>query len=648
MNEEAKNKLDWIEGRANRFMNGSPSISQKAGLVGSSSKPGQAVQAIASTAIPGDMSDLRSPVRSTIWETLTPGGGRRGLRRPGGRERTYRCPEGYQFGGRFTDSKWSTCGRQLFDIPGLAATLRQIAESLMGGGGGIGDQTPNVRLLAGADAGGDVLKSRAAQIPRVGAFNAAASRKGIDAAVLELTGSPNIPTMMIRRDGFPMQPVVTVGELRKVPDNRNMEGATFLMRAANIDMLGKEELGLLSNTGVTSLMYVLPNGSTIRMDKKRALTVGERRKLGKTVSAAAEIDNSDDPLRRLRTVLEDSGGGIGLTTDFKKISSADEVITSGKNKGKKKWVVEAFKGEAGKRRVSASAVADAAKPESESPVEKGKMISSLDGAVRHIRDGGNLSDIDPSILSAAIRKSGIYKTRKLGAGRTLFQRNDDGVSFTEVRSGRRFEHLGAHVAGSVQEQLGLLAPKVRFTDEGIERPYLVQTADSLAPGGRLASGRLRDSNADDLASLAVADYLTDTRGRSPSNVSRFTTDGDDRVISTFNAPSALAGLSAQELKKRRTLDLPDYLTNDGKALLAEMRASKLEFRKQILEIYETLLDRAKGFNWDRYISALRNDGKLSLAEQKHLDIVQGIYKLRLERLTASRDAFARLLEVDDE
>lgn len=646
MAQENTYESNWADKRAAVFLNSDYDLLGKAGLIGSGSKPGQAIQGIGSSAIPGDMSDLRSPIRSTIWETLTPGGGRRSLRRPGGRERTYRCPEGYQFGGRFTDSKWSTCGRQLFDVPGLAATLRQIAEALMGGGGGIGDQTPNVRILGGADAGGDVLKSRAAQIPRVSTFNAKANKDGVDAAVRDLTAYPSIPSMMIRRDGFPMQPVVSVGELRKVPDNRNMEGATFLMRAANIDMLGQEELGLLSNTGVTSLMYVMPNGSTIRMDKKRALSVGERRKLGKTVSAASQVDNSNDPLLRLQNVIDDSGGAIGLTTNFKGISNPDEVIPSGKNKGKKKWVVDAFKGSPGKTpTVSASNVKP--KPDSSATREVGKRIATLDGAVEHIKNGGSLADIDPAILAEAVRKSNMYTIRKAGGNRTLFRRKGEGVSFTEVTPSAKFEHLGAHLSGSVQEQLGLPSPKVRFTGEGTQRPYFVQTTDSLAPGVRPQTGKLRNTNARDILATAISDYLTDNRGRNPSNVGRLSIGKEERLISSFNAPSALAGLSAQELKKRRDLDFPDYLTSNNDNLLNEMRVSREDFRRQILATYEQLLTRARQFNWDRYISALRNDGKLSLAEQRHLEIVRDIYRLRLDRLSASKDAFARLLDVSN-
>jgi hypothetical protein len=45
----------------------------KVGIIGSNSTIGQAAQAIGSMAIPGNLSPLRSPVRSAGWSALTPG-----------------------------------------------------------------------------------------------------------------------------------------------------------------------------------------------------------------------------------------------------------------------------------------------------------------------------------------------------------------------------------------------------------------------------------------------------------------------------------------------------------------------------------------------------------------------------------------------
>ena len=627
---------NWIDARTRAF------ISEKAGIIGSGSGIGQAVQGAASIALPGDLSEVRSPVRSRLWSAVTPGGG--GIGRGGTpNERGYRCPEGYQFGGRFTDSKWSTCGRQLFDLPSLSRTLLQIAEASMQAGSGIGYLDPNVTPLGGVTPGtGKLIQSRMANIPRVGAMDKKKREDGLRIAVDELVNSLSVNSMLIRRDGFPMQPVVTVGELRKVPDNRNMEDAVFLMSAANIDMLGGEELGLLSNTGVSTLMYVLPNGSTIRMNKNRPLTVGERRKLGKTVSAASKIDNSTDALARLKAVKADSGDGISLETDFSKIRNAEEVVEGGKFDGKPRWTVEAFKG--AKKRVTPQTISNNAKPETDTNVQKSDKITNVENAIEHINNGGNLSEIDPSILLDAIKRSKVYKQQNLGAGKKLFKRSDGGVSFVEVSNGKEFEHLGAHLSSSLLEHLELPSPRVRIAGEGTNRPYLVQTADTVIPNGKVRQGvKLKDMPAKDLAGIFVSDYLTDVRKRNPSTVSAIDAEDKVRAVATMNAPSALAGLSAEELQKRRSLSVEDFASGDGSAVASAMGRSSDEVRAQILAVYEDLIQRARAFKWDSYITALKADGKLSKAEQRHMDIVRSLFDQRLDRLAKSKEAFANLL-----
>ena len=74
-------------------------------------------RAALSLAIPGDSDPIRSPIRSAIYRTLTPGKPSFSGSIPTKPSRGYRCPEGYQYGGRFTDSRLSTCGAKLFDIP---------------------------------------------------------------------------------------------------------------------------------------------------------------------------------------------------------------------------------------------------------------------------------------------------------------------------------------------------------------------------------------------------------------------------------------------------------------------------------------------------------------------------------------------------
>ena len=643
----------WVESRVKSRLTRRSSYEEKVGLIGSTGRAGQAAQAVGSVALPGDLSEWRSPVRSRIYGALTPGSGpsaRRLLRSAGG-EREYRCPEGYQFGGRFTDSKWSTCGRQLFDLPNILPDLLDLARAALGNQGAVTPAPASGRTLGGAEApGGAVIQSRQLQIPRVGPMSKQSRENGVQTAIRSLTSNRSVQSMMIRRDGFPMQPVVTTGELRQVPDNRNMEDAAFLVSAANIDSFGADELGLLSNTGVTSLVYVMPNGSTIRMDRVRPLSVGERRKLGKTVSSASTIDNTRDPLARLNAVVADSDGAISLKKNIVGVKNPDETIESGKNKGKPRWVDEAFKGSGKAPSRPASARAETPEPDRAAAptAEPGERITNLENAIEHINNGGNLGEVDPSILPEAVRRAKVYRQRRLGSGRTLFERTDEGVSFIENQSRDDFEHLGAHLSTRVNEAMGLPVSRVRIAGEGKRRPYFVQTPDSVLPDAKQSTVRnLSQMPTEDLVAILASDYLTDVRGRNPASVMMLESGDVRRAISTNNAPSALSGLSARELEARRNLALEDFLSRDGRAISDALAKQSEELRRQALENFANIIERARAFEWNEYVNQLNVDGMLSDAERRHMQIVKRIFDVRLERLAQSREAFARALGVGE-
>ena len=643
----------WVEERVSARLARKGMYEEKVGLIGSSGRAGQAAQAVGTTVIPGDLSEWRSPVRSRVFGALTPGSGpsaRRLIRRPGG-EQEYRCPEGYQFGGRFTDSKWSTCGRQLFDLPNLLPDLLQIAERQFTPPPQAAPQAPRRvgQVLRGQEAPGESpLQSRVAQIPRVGNMSKQARQEGIDTAIRSLASNRNVQSMLIRRDGFPMQPVVSTGELRQVPDNRNMEDAAFLLSAANIDSFGADELGLLSNTGVTTLVYVTPNGSTVQMDRTRPLSVGERRKLGKTVSSASEIDNSTNPLARLQAVVDESDGAISLKTDFKDIKDPESPIESGKNQGKPRWVEEAFKGGAKAPAPRAARETEEIDKAPATAQAEGERITNLENAIEHINNGGNLGEIDPAILNQAIRRAEVYRQRKLDGSRTLFQRSDGGVSFIESKSRDDFEHLAAHASASVQESMGLAIPRVRVTGKGNRRDYLVQTPDTILPEATDAKvSDLSKMPSSDLAGILVSDYLLDVRDRNPSSLMVIESNDQQRAISTNNVPSALAGLSAEELRKRRELDFPDYLKADGKSIGDAIRKMSEENRQSALERVRNSIEQARTFDWDQYVATFKVDGDLSPAEERHLEIVQQIFETRLERLESSLEQLSRVFGVNE-
>mgnify|MGYP003346012983 FL=1 len=78
----------------------------KVGTITSDSGIMQGLQSAGSMIVPGNASPARNPARSLTWQAVTPNGVPRHPHVnffPGKPTRGYRCPEGFQFGGRFTD-----------------------------------------------------------------------------------------------------------------------------------------------------------------------------------------------------------------------------------------------------------------------------------------------------------------------------------------------------------------------------------------------------------------------------------------------------------------------------------------------------------------------------------------------------------------
>ena len=573
------------------------SITTKAGLVRSGSRLGQAAQAVGSILTPGNISRVRSPVRSAGWRALTPGlpGIGRGIRKRG---RAHRCPEGYQYGGRFTDNRLSTCGQQLFDIPSpIGATIAALRRA----GRGAPARPQEGEVIRGAR-GGDVLQSRRPQIPRVAEDNRQ-ERLRATGKIIEAMGKPDIDTArLIRRDGFQLEPVVSAEVLRTIPDNRDMEGATYLMNLTSIDGMGGEELGLLSNTGVTNVTYVLPDGSTTSIEKVRALTVGERRKLGRTVNAAMKKDNSKDPAARLKFVDEETGDGIAYTEDWK---------------GSATSVADALKAKPG----------EAPEVTAEAPDDVGDKIGNVDDAVTHINNGGSLSEIDPSVLQAALRKAGKKRPGgiiEVGDNRYLVQ-----------SSKTDFDHLHAATAAEVQNHFGLASSALAFAGKGGKRRDFILDAPSVD-----TNRTFDDVDPTDVARMLLADLVVGIDDRPPTAIGNL----GEATVPT-HTPSAIKDLDKISIQKRLEENIASMkpLSSDSiySSYYRELRENQREaFRAEL----EDLLERAREFNFTDYRARLYRDGALSSAEKTHLNIIQTIVEARIETLAASYEAILERLE----
>jgi len=609
----------------------------KVGLIGSHSTIGQIAQGVASTVIPGNLSPIRSPIRSGVWGALTPGKPNLPLRGPG-RDRTSRCPEGYQYGGRFTDNRLSTCGQKLFDIPSpLGATIGAIRRLVRGANAALteGDS----RLITGDAPPDSIIQSRRPQIPRVGVANlrlAQQRSRELSTQMGEVRQSGI--ARMVRRDGYVLEPVVPAQVLRAIPDNRDMEGANYLVTVGQPSDIGGQELGLLSNTGVTKLTYVTPGGSTISLEKVRPLTVGERRKLGRTVNSAAQIPVDRDATARLKEVVAQTGDGIRYSEDFVNIDNPNEIVAKPGKKPTQRWVDEVFgKGKKAKPTSQVRAGTD-------SVAQIGKKINNIDDAIEHVNAGGSFADISPDILQKVLAQKALLKMTKLDAKRTLVE-GKDGTKYTLHSPSRRYEHIGQRLASDIQEHLGLESPDVLFVGKGDNRKYLVQDADSVMRGYRMDRNiDFKDYEPEDVARMMIADYLSDQRDRDPGSIIPVTDGKNPKPVMVNNFTSGLTDLDKIEVAKRSKMGVDDFYSAQRAAMYrqywAELKENqRFAFRKMI----DTLLKRARAFNFTNFKTRLYSDGQLSDAEKTHIDILGRIVEQRIDRLTTSKQTLLRVI-----
>ena len=599
--------------------------------------PKQVGRSIVSTIIPGDLDPIQSPIRSAVWRTITPGLPGVGGGSVPGSNRGYRCPEGYQYGGRFTDSRLSTCGAKLFDIPSpLGMAISAVRRAIRGP-----KAMPGVagEIVGGAPPPGNIIISRNPNvaIPKVSAYNKNAALARIKEMVDGLSNHRSRAARMVRRDGFVLEPVVPARVLRSIPDNRDMEGATYLLSAFSAKDFGNDEVGLLSNTGVSSVIYVMPGGSTISLSKARELTVGERRKLGKTIKAAERMANTKDPASRLKYVADEMGDGLAYSERFTGIKNPNEIVN-----GKPNWTNYAF--DMSRMKSPKKGPDFESSKETDSAMAVGSKIKSVDKALEHIANGGSLSDIDPSIMGTVLAKSDTIAKQKIDAKHTVVVvGNRKYVLYT--RPDYEFQHLAERFASDVQQHLGLESPDVLFVGKaGNKRQYLREDVETSIPGATFnPNAKMSDFKPEDVAKMMISDILTDQRGRQMTSVYGVTTmDGEVPVLAQ-NFTSGLVDLSKIEITKRMKMGIAGLYGMEGTVDYSKYY-KELKVQQQIVfrKFLDSLIRRAKEFEV-RELRRKLNSGGLSDGEKKHLEIIGKIYTVRLDLLLSSKRAIVDYL-----
>lgn len=594
---------------------------------------------IVSSIVPGDLGPIRSPGRSAFYRTVTPGfgGGRRGGSLPG-QNRAARCPEGYQYGGRFTDNRLSTCGQKLFDIPSiLGATIREIRRAQTSG---IPDRVSG-RDITGENAPSTIIQSRAAQIPRVGNEDRATAMgraRDMVKNIAEFNNSSSTRVRrMVRRDGFVLEPVVPNKVLRAIPDNRDMEGATFIMSALATSDIGGEELGLLSNTGIRSLVYVLPGGSTLTLEKARKLTVGERRKLGRVVNNAQQVNNSSNPSARLINVAQEIGEGIQYSEKFIGIKNPNERV--GKTT---KWAQELIFSKK-KRRISAPTVESETR-ETVSLGARKKLIKDIDRAISYLSDGGSLSGIHPEILSEIIEKSNIIQKQKLSDEITAIISGRE--KFFLYEKPKKFQHIAERFSSDLQQHLGMSSPDVLFIGKPSEkRKYLRQDVE-LAIDGGVFNPNTKFENLDyrDIGRMLISDFLTDQRERPGTSIYPIDTPDGTRAVLAENTTSGLIDLSKIEITARMKMRLNDFYESGLTPAYSDYyQKLKAEQRILLIKFIGQLISRAKTFSNSSFQNDMGRYG-ISEGEKIHMNIMEKLFNVRLDVLRTQKNVLNSIIK----
>lgn len=589
---------------------------------------------ILSSVIPGDTGPIRSPIRSAFYRTVTPGfgGGRRGGSRPG-ENRAHRCPEGYQFGGRFTDNRLSTCGAKLFAIPSaLGAAIGAGRRALTSG---IPSQTTG-REITGAPYDSSIIMSRDPQIPKVTTSNQRLflGRTNDEiSSIGKFNKNSGIKVRrMVRRDGFVLEPVVPNKVLRAIPDNRDMEGASLLMSALSPKDIGGEELGLLSNTGIRSLIYVLPGGSSITLEKARTLEIGERRKLGRVVNEVSSIDNSRDPSKRLRTVADEIGEGLKYSEKFNGVKNPNEIV-----KGRLSWASQVWGGRLSSQPDSSSV------RNTETFGPRRKLISNIDEAVQFIVDGGSMSNIDPSIMPKLLSKSGVIQRQRLANNISAIATPSENLFLYEKP--KKFQHIGERFASDVQQVLGLESPDVTFAGKpGDTRQFLRQEVTSAIPGSNFnPNAKFNELEPQDVAAMLISDFLTDQRERPMTSIYTLDTPDARRLVLGQNPTSGLVDLSKIEITKRMKMSIDEfYATQLTPSYSDYYQALKAEQRIIFMKYLSQLINRARKFNPNNFKNSMNQYG-LSDGEKIHINIVGKLFEARLEVLKGQKNTLRRLI-----
>ena len=588
-------------------------------------------RAVVSLIVPGDSSDIRSPVRSAIYEALTPGGGknrgRRGLLGRIGGDSARRCPAGFENGGRFANSALSNCGAMLF---------RSVINGLEGGrggiGGGIGAPSGISGRRVGAGPYGDSpISSRDANVPPIGKPSSKKRQETIDKEIRAASWANGLQMRMVRADGFVMEPVSSIQRIAKQRNNKDIINAAWITTLNSPKNIGGDEI-LLLGAGVTRIDYAVPGSGSISLSTLKPITPSRASALKRAVETARRSEGDEGGMA-LREMVRLSKGDVSYSESFPGIDKPNELVVvkrGNETKTVPRWIYESW--------MSSEAQGKKKGEGSWSIVD---VVVSPDGSGEAVDSSAKITATAESLSSTdSFRRGDVLakgKSSDWGNDRKLFQMND-GTRWVETQT-TGVEHLGFVVGNDIANALGVSAPTSHISGKADARRPVVQMTEDF-PDGRVNKNiALKDVPGEDLARVILLDYITDNRGRTPATLLPLKGKGTD-VVSFSNSKNLLA--SGGSVK---TLDFQSYLKQDGSSeWILEAIAEQEQIKKKLAEMYEQMIENSRKFDWDAYRARLSGSG-LTSAEKNHLEIIEKLYRSRTETMIQSRKSFLATLGV---
>ena len=352
---------------------------KRVGAFGSNSRVGQSLQGVASTLIPGDSSSVRSPIRSQIYETLTPGGGKdrdvssriprrlisTGRRGGRGVRNRFRCPPGFEKGGTFTDSAFTTCGAQVLAVPAAgpgalsSGALRALARLARDA-----DVVRDIGDLRSNRSAFDII--RAAQIPVAPKKGSPTLREQSVNNVLEALQTQAFDSRVVRRDGVILEPLLSLQALSAMNEFDDLADGSFVQKYADGQIAA--DLMPVFSTGLRDIYSVIPEAGVVKVTRVGgALSEVDMAKLRREFPAALRrYSTSADPSAAIRSFADSSDGKYivefgRLANEAYLKNDADNtlirVVTgSGAPITVPKWVYETFLSRSAPRRPKSSPI----------------------------------------------------------------------------------------------------------------------------------------------------------------------------------------------------------------------------------------------------------------------------------------------------